>query len=423
MRRLVVVWVSIVVTCAVTYANGGGGGGTDVNVNNQVQNTMGQVQNVNASGGNASATGGDAAATAIGVGGNATSDSSSASKSDSISWSDSDSNASASINTKSVSNYEARLQPLSTYAPYLPMWNHGGWGTVKGYFPNGPSATDHVYERIYDPTSEDDVREVKGILSSLPHTGPLGAVGNLFNGLNVLFGGPNNYHHGRGFEIANSLIRDRRPDGKPLMVFIDSNVDVARLEEAGYAYVGRVGLEGIFKRNWDHVYNAAVAETLPWDVDILLISGGMKGVTVGTTKSIPSGVTGGYSTADFTVSLLGGQSTGITEGKGEAVLSATGYRFCPEMIDRRRIPKALYDKFRVGARTVAATTTTTTTAPRPRPTQGQGAAAMPTASAEPARAAVPEARPQTMPGVAVSRELYEMAGFSQGQSVGNVAIR
>lgn len=408
MRRLIVVLVPIVVTCAATYGNGGGGG-TDVNVNNQVDTTQNQVQNVVAGGGDASAvaSGGDASADSL-------------SYSDSVSWSDSDSSASASINTTSISKYETRVQPLSTYAPYLPMWNHGGWGTVKGYFPNGPSATDHVYERIFDPANENDVREVKGILSSLPHTGAFNAVGSIFNGLNVLFGGPNNYHHGRGFEIANSLIRDRRPDGKPLMVFIDSNVDTARLEEAGYAYVGRIGLEGNIKRNWDHVYNAAVAEALPWDVDVLLISGGMKGVTVGTTKSLPSGVTGAYSTADFSLSLLGGQSTGITEGKGEAVISATAYRFCPELIDRRRIPRALYDKFRVRPQAAALPGA-------PRPQQAPGMAATPMRTGQEQAADVPPTRPHTgpqgAPGVAISRELYEMAGFSQGQSVGNVAIR
>lgn len=403
MRRLIVVSASIAIACAVAYGDGGGGGGTDVNVNNQVDNTMNQNQIANATGGNATATGG-----------NASSDSLSYSNSDSISWSDSDSTASASINTTSITEYETRVQPLSTYAPYLPMWNHGGWGTVKGYFPNGPSGTDHVYERIFDPTNEDDVREVKKVLSSMPHTGPLKVVGGLFNGISVLFGGPNNFHHGRGVQISNSLIRDRRPDDKPLMVFIDSNVDVARLEAAGYAYVGRIGLEGTVNRSWDHVYNAAVAEAWPWDVDILLISGGMKGVTVGTTKSLPSGVTGAYSTSDFSLSLLGGQSTGITEGKGEAVLSATGYRFCPEMIDRRRIPRALYDKFRVRPQTASANTPAGS---------GRQPVARTTMGASAGQARAPQAERQTKPGVSVSRELYEMAGFSQSQSVGNVAVR
>ncbi len=424
MRRLLVVWASIVMTCTVVYGNGGyggGGGGTDVNVNNQVNNNMNQQQNVNATGGNATAQGGNAAAIATGgQGGNASSDSTSYSNSDSISWSDSDSSASASINTTNISEYEARVQPLSTYAPYLPMWNHGGWGTVKGYFPNGPSSTDHVYERIFDPTNEDDVREVKKVLSAMPHTDAFKAVGGIFNGLSVLFGGPNNYHHGRGVEISNSLVRDRRPDGKPLIVFIDSNVDVARLEVAGYAYVGRIGLEGTINRNWDHVYNAAVAEALPWDVDVLLISGGMKGVTVGTTKSLPSGLTGAYSNADMSLSILGGQSTGITEGKGEAVLSATAYRFCPEMIDRRRIPSVLYNKFRVGPQTASANVAVPQAAPVARMSPPAERTAM---RSEPQQASVSETRPQTMPGIPISSELYRMAGFSQDQTVGNVAIR
>ncbi len=257
--------------------------------------------------------------------------------------------------TNSTSNYKSRTPPLTTYPPYLPVWNHGGWGTIKAYFPNGPTNHDRVYERVFDPTNEEDMDEVRGILHSLPYTGPIKLLGGVVNGVQRLFGGPDQSHHGRGFDIANGVIRDRRPEGKPLLVFIDSYIDPVRLEDEGYAYVGRLSLEGDADRNWDQVYNAAVAEALPWDVDILLISGGMKGVTAGATTSMSAG--GGYSQTNYSLSLFGGRTTGVTEGKGEAVMSATAYRYCPEKIARRRIPQSLYDRIRVRPQTAAAVST------------------------------------------------------------------
>ena len=157
------------------------------------------------------------------------------------------------------------------------------------------------------------------------------------------------------------------------------------LKEAGYAYVGQVSLEGRVERNWDHVYDAAVAESLPWDVDILLISGGMKGVTVGSNLAFPL-AGGAYSQMNYSISLLGGASSGITEGKGKAVVSAAGYRYWPHVINRRKIPKFLYDKIHA----------------KRRPTQER-------------ERAVPEISPVTrkekIRGVEVSQQLYELAGF------------
>lgn len=264
------------------------------------------------------------------------------------SWNDNASNSTSSVNidTTSVSNYEQRTAPLTTFPPYLPYWTHGGWGTIKAYFPNSPSANDTVYETTFDPESPEDMRELRGVLKSLPHKGLLEAAGGVLNTLAVaLFDAPDKYHHGRGLEIANSITRDRRPEGKPLLVFIDSNVDIALLRDEGYAYVGKVSIDGDVERNWDHAYKAAVAEALLWDTDILLVSGGMKGVTVGSNLTFPSAAAG-YSQANYSLSLLGGKATGITEGKGKAVLSADAYRFCPGKMERRRIPESLYERIR-----------------------------------------------------------------------------
>ncbi len=331
MKRLLTVLVPVAVLVASTHAYGTGSkppqgqGDTIVTVDNSVQTNQNQQVSV--------VGGGDADATSLSVseGGDASSDSSS--------------NSNASISTSSVSNYQARTQPLDVFPAYLPYWNHGGWGTVKGYFPNGPSVDDAVYEQTFDPDSPEDMKMLRGVLTSLSYEGPLETIGGILNGVGAVFGGPDNYHHGRGFEISNALTRQRRPQGKPLLVFIDSNVDTRLLRQAGYVYVGSVSLEGKVDRNWDQVYDAAVAEALPWDVDVLLISGGMKGVTVGSNIAFP-GAAGAYSQANYSISLLGSVSSGITEGKGKAVVSAAGYRFWPELANRRRIPQSFYDSIR-----------------------------------------------------------------------------
>jgi len=308
------------------------------------------------------------------------------------------SSSGASIETTSISNYETRTPPLSVFPPYLPYWNHGGWGTVKAYFPNGPNNDHQTYERTFDPENPDDMKELKGVVESLSYEGPLESLGGILNGVGVIFGGPDNYHHGRGFEIASSLVRTRRPDGKPLLVFIDTNVNTNLLRKAGYAYVGKVSLEGKVNRNWDQVYDAAVAETLPWDVDILLISGGMKGVTVGSSQSFP-GAAGGYSQTNYSVSLFGSASSGITEGKGKAILSAEGYRFWPQAANRRRIPQSFYDRIR-------AQITPASTPAEPRDF-AVGAA----------RQTADVTRKKQTPGVEISQELYDMAGFEKSQRV------
>jgi hypothetical protein len=316
-------------------------------------------------------------------------------------WSDSRSKSSAnsqvSINTTSISDYETRTAPLTSFPPYLPYWNHGGWGTVKAYFANGPCANDAIYETTFDPNVPEDLRELRSVLQTVPHVGLLEAVGGVLNGVAVaLFGAPDMYHHGRGFEIANSIIRDRRPEGKPLLVFIDSNVDTGLLSEEGYAYVGKVSIEGDVERNWDQAYKAAVTEALLWDVDILLVSGGMKGVTVGQNITFPSAAAG-YGQTNYSLSLFGAVATGITEGKGKAVLAVEAYRFAPEKIERRRIPESLYQRIRA----------------RPASITKEGKEA-------PASPARPSPRG---PGIEVSRKLYEMAGFEEDRRVDYVNVR
>ena len=343
--------------------------------------------------------------------------------------SDSSSSSDVSINSTSISNYRTRTPPITTFPPYLPYWTHGGWGTIKAYFPNGPNSDDQVYERIFNPRNPDDMRELRGVLESLPYESPLGVFGGFLNGVGAVFGGPDNYHHGRGFEIASSLVRTRRPRRKPLLVFIDSNVDTGLLTEAGYAYVGKVSLEGKVDRNWDHGYDAAVAEALPWDVDVLLISGGMKGVTVGSNISFP-GAGGAYSQSNYSVSMFGAVSSGITEGKGKALVSAAGYRYWPAAAKRRRIPQAFYDRIHAKVQPVRKSTEVVqqvlpATKKEEYPVAKKEMHHVTQKETYPAtakekRPAIPQKK---RPGVRVSQELLKMAGFAEHQQVDHLAIK
>jgi hypothetical protein len=78
-------------------------------------------------------------------------------------------------------NSEGQTPPLTTFPPYLPYWNHGGWGTIKAYFPNGPTANDQVYETTFDPNNSRDLHEVRSVLHALPHRGLLAAAGGVLN--------------------------------------------------------------------------------------------------------------------------------------------------------------------------------------------------------------------------------------------------
>lgn len=367
-------------------------------------------------GGSASATGGSSSSDSIAVSG--------------------DSGAVANISTNSTANYETRTPPISMLPPYLPTYQHGGWGTIQAYFPNGPTSNDRIYERAFYPDSKLDMRELKSVITSIPYDGPLGIVDGLLNGVGMLFGGPNNFHHGRGFEIASSIVRKRRPENRPLYILIDSNINRDYLNKTGYTYVGKISLEGKVERNWDQVYKAAIAEAVPWDVDIMLVSGGMKGVTVGTTTTFPS-AGGAYSQTDYSLSLLGGRTTGMTEGKGVAMVSAECYRYYPSAARSRAIPEEFYDRIHTNAVTskniekAPQIQNNQQASPAPARTQvsaqPQQARVQPKAQAQPqqtrvqpnaqvqpqqarAQAQVP-VKQQPYIGVNVSQELYQMAGF------------
>jgi hypothetical protein len=353
--------------------------------------------------------------------------------------SDSFSNSNATVNTHSVSKYNTRTEAPTVFPPYLPYWNHGGWGTIKAYFSNGPNKDDRVYERTFDPNEPRDIRQLRGVLESIPYDGPIEAVGGFLNSVGAVFCGVDNFHHGRGFEIANALVRERRRNRRPLLVFIDTNVDTNLLRRAGYAYVGKVSIEGNVNRNWDQVYDAAVAETLPWNVDILLISGGMKGVTVGSTGAFP-GVGGAYGQSNYAISMFGSASEGITEGKGKATLSAEGYRFSPAALNRRQIPESFYQRIRasvsaapgpdygrMGRAQIEAPAATY------RPQEYSIVEMAPPAAPRPSKRAIIRAsaaqRPATsttkknVAGVEISRKLWEVAGFDDDEMVDYVIIR
>jgi hypothetical protein len=310
-----------------------------------------------------------------------------------------------------------------------------------------------VYERVFDPHNPNDKRELKSVLESLPYESPLNVLGGILNGVGTVFGGPDNFHHGRGFEIASSLVRTRRPAGKSLLVFIDSNVDTKLLKEAGYIYVGKVSLEGQVDRNWDHVYDAAVAETLPWDVDILLISGGMKGVTVGSNLSFP-GAGGAYSQTNYSISMFGSVSSGVTEGKGKAVVSAAGYRYCPALAYRRRIPQAFYDRLQAKVQPVQQSRQVVKKIPPPQekeillevPEEKPSVTVQeqyPKIDEQPVTEMYQDVPPapkkqkyspmmkekqtavpvKKRPGIKVRRELLEMAGFTEHQQIYNLMVK
>jgi len=379
MKRMTAITTLVVWMTSIVGAQFGAGG-TQVDATNQTQSNLNQQ-------------------TSLIGGGNAGSDSNAESASiaqGGLGYSYSN------LSLSTTSNVRNRTHPLPAQLPYLPMWQHGGWGTVKGYFANGPVTNGSVYERSFDSRDPEDVREIRNVLLAIPHTGPLKRVGGLWNGICVALGGPDRFHHGRGFEIANSVDRIRRRASQPMMVFIDSSVDTKILEKAGYSYAGKISIEGRDTRNWDQVYNAALAEALPWSIDLLLVSGGMKGVTVGSNTSVPSG-TVGYSQLHYSMSLLGGQSKGVTEGKGKPVLSAAAYRFSPRMSFKRGMPRLFYQRLHLKY------------GPKLKEQKGQeGQEAV-----EPVSYGNPTGGKQ---GIQMSNELLEMAGYNESQKIDYVSV-
>ncbi len=253
--------------------------------------------------------------------------------------------ASDASSSSSVSvNYKDRTGLVYPSSPYLPYWNHGGWGRSDAYYANGPTDDRSVYERSYNPRDPEDMDQLRYTLEAVPYKGFLSIIPGIFNQIGLVFGMADNYHHGRGFQISNSLVRERRPMGKPLMVLYADDIDRRVFKRADYAYVGKVSVEGHQDRNWDQVYYATIAEMLPWDVDVIIIDGGMKGVSVGSNTSI--GSAGGYSQSNYSLSLLGGISQGITEAKGKPIISADAFRYSPRLRFKRSISRQFYSSLK-----------------------------------------------------------------------------
>lgn len=332
----------------------------------------------NAYGGNATANGGSAVAiggeggTGVGFGGD----------------SDSASTSSASVNV----NYKDRTGVVSPMSPYLPYWNHGGWGISDAYFANGPTFDKSVYERSFNPRDPEDMEQLRSTIEAVPYHGLLSIVPGIFNQIGLVFGMPDNYHHGRGFQIANSLVRERRPTGKPLMVLYENDIDRRVFKKANYAYVGKVSIEGFENRNWDQVYCATIAEVLPWDVDIIVVDGGMKGVSVGSNASFPNGGVG-FSQTNYSISLLGGLSSGVTEAKGKPVISADCFRYSPRLQYKRSVSRQFYNTLRSRFPELEEQAAVTYTNP--------------TGGAQ---------------GIRIRPEVYQMAGFAPNQRVDYMSV-
>ncbi|MEJ2648502.1 MAG: hypothetical protein P8016_08875 [Sedimentisphaerales bacterium] len=331
-----------------------------------------------------------------------------------------DSGAMANVSTNTVSNYETRTPPIAMFPPYLPTFSHGGWGIIDAYFPNGPTADDRMYERAFYPNSKYDIKELKSSLTSIPYEGPLSLVGGIFNCFGTIFGAPDNFHHGRGFEIANSVVRKRRPENRPLYILIDTDINRDYLDKTGYIYMGKISLEGKVERNWDQVYEAAIAEAIPWDIDIMLVSGGMKGVTIGTNLTFP-GIAGAYSQANYSISMLGGNARGLTEGKGVAMVSAECYRYYPAAARRRAIPEAFYDRIHETEQAPEEWQPSRRMEEVPQMQNRQVPVPVPVPAPQ-ARQSYPRAQ-RSYTGVNVSPELSEMAGFGGREQMDYAATR
>ena len=402
MRKSIVISIVVLLIFAITNVSGQGffPPGSSANATSANQINSSQTQSVQSEGGSA--------------------------YSDSVAVSG-DSGAIANISSNTTSNYETRTPPIAMFPPYLPTFSHGGWGIIQAYFPNGPTSDDRMYERAFYPSSKYDTKELKSSLTSIPYEGPLSFVGGIFNCVGTIFGAPDNFHHGRGFKIANSVVRKRRPENRPLYILIDTDINRDYLNKTGYIYMGKISLEGKVERNWDQVYEAAIAEALPWDIDIILVSGGMKGVTIGTNLTFP-GIAGAYSQANYSISMLGGNATGMTEGKGVAMVSAECYRYYPTAARRRAIPEAFYDRIHATEQTSQETQQSSRTIERVPEIQNSHSQARQTlteqAMAPQVQVPAPKIqvqRPYT--GVNVSPELAEMAGFGSQQQMNYAATR
>lgn len=235
---------------------------------------------------------------------------------------------------------EIHTGALGMNPPYLPYWAHAGWGLVEGFSFNSPNRDAEAYECQIDPLNREQMKEIKKALNDIDYKGPFELLGGILS--------PGNLTGGKFNRRVNSIIRKPRRPGQPLVLLID-NVDYKALEKDGYVYVGEIGIEGGLKHNFDQIYTAIIAEVLPWDVDLLLFSGGGKGVTIGSTRAFPNAA-GAYTSTDFSVSSLFGDSQGIVEGSQRQVIKGVAYRkdlarkverTIPESIANYKLPKSV----------------------------------------------------------------------------------
>ena len=89
-------------------------------------------------------------------------------------------------------------------------------------------------------------------------------------------------------------------------------------------------------------------------------------------------------------------------------MSAEGYRFWPQAVQSRRIPQAFYEKIR--AQLIPGPSGMRITEPRQ---DGVGTV----------RQTAPVARKRQAPGVEISQELYDMAGFDENQQIEHLTVK
>jgi hypothetical protein len=62
---------------------------------------------------------------------------------------------------------------------------------------------------------------------------------------------------------------------------------------------------------------------------------------VGSNSSFPNGGAG-FSQTNYSLSLLGGLSSGVTEAKGKPVISAEAFRYSPRLLFKRSVSRQFY---------------------------------------------------------------------------------
>jgi hypothetical protein len=251
---------------------------------------------------------------------------------------------------------------------------------------NSPSRDVRVYERLFRPNDFWDMEKIRRIIRSAPYMGPIECLGGVLNEIGVALGASDRIHYGRGFLISSSVDRRMRPDGKPIRVVLDRHASPERLKKARCTYVGKVYIVGQFHHTWDHVYYAALAEVIPWDVDILVIDTDLNTSRPWKPRCAPSKPP---CTGRHHICLPCPLPVSPPPPCGRPVLSAEAYRRYP-----RRISKA-------------------------QGLPGKIRASMPKKS----KTRVPQPCPQNTVGITMSRRLFALAGFTPQDRVYNVVLR